>query len=100
MELKDKAALITGASRGIGRGIAKVLAAHGMRLALNYRLDRWRSLASMPAIGDRVRTARALSARWAFSAVRHRRRRRGPSRIAPTPISAPSLSCRSQRSRR
>ncbi|MEJ2359455.1 MAG: 3-oxoacyl-ACP reductase FabG [Deinococcales bacterium] len=37
MNLHDKVALITGASRGIGRGIAKVLATHGMRLALNYR---------------------------------------------------------------
>lgn len=37
MHLKDNVALITGAGRGIGRGIAKVLAARGMRLALNYR---------------------------------------------------------------
>ena len=37
MNLKDNVALITGAGRGIGRGIAKVLAARGMRLALNYR---------------------------------------------------------------
>jgi 3-oxoacyl-[acyl-carrier protein] reductase len=35
----EKVALITGASRGIGRGIAEALAAHGWHLALNYRAD-------------------------------------------------------------
>ncbi|MET3982076.1 NAD(P)-dependent dehydrogenase (short-subunit alcohol dehydrogenase family) [Mucilaginibacter sp. UYP25] len=38
-ELKGKVALITGASKGIGRGIAEKLASEGMRLILNYSSD-------------------------------------------------------------
>ncbi len=36
MKLKDKIALITGASRGIGRGIAEVFAEEGADVAVNY----------------------------------------------------------------
>jgi NAD(P)-dependent dehydrogenase (short-subunit alcohol dehydrogenase family) len=36
-ELRNKAAVVTGSSRGIGRGIAIRLAAEGMRVALNGR---------------------------------------------------------------
>jgi len=38
-ELKGKVALITGASKGIGRGIAEKLASEGLQLALNYSSD-------------------------------------------------------------
>ena len=36
MKLKNKVALVTGASRGIGRGIAEVLAEEGADVAINY----------------------------------------------------------------
>jgi len=40
MELKGKVALITGGSRGIGRGIALALANEGANVALFYRINR------------------------------------------------------------
>jgi 3-oxoacyl-[acyl-carrier protein] reductase len=45
--LKDRRALVTGASVGIGRGIAKALAAEGVRVALTARrVDKLRELAA------------------------------------------------------
>jgi len=38
-DLKGKVALVTGASKGIGRGIAEKLASCGLQLALNYSTD-------------------------------------------------------------
>ena len=38
--LPDKVAIVTGASKGIGVGIATALAAAGARVAVNYSSDR------------------------------------------------------------
>lgn len=38
--LEGKSGLITGSSRGIGAGIARVLAAHGADIFINYRRDK------------------------------------------------------------
>jgi 3-oxoacyl-[acyl-carrier protein] reductase len=47
LQLKDRTALVTGASVGIGRGIARALAAEGVRVAVSARrIDKLRELAA------------------------------------------------------
>lgn len=52
MEDSEKTALVTGASRGVGRSIAVSLAARGMRVAVNYRTDEAGARDTVAAITD------------------------------------------------
>jgi len=57
MLLEGKTVLITGASRGIGRGTALECARHGANLALNWYKDRDgidETIAAVEALGRRV----------------------------------------------
>jgi 3-oxoacyl-[acyl-carrier protein] reductase len=40
MLLKEKVAIVTGSSRGIGAASVKLLAAHGAKVAVNYQASR------------------------------------------------------------
>jgi 3-oxoacyl-[acyl-carrier protein] reductase len=53
MRLKDRIALVTGGSRGIGRGIVKALAAEGAKVAFVYR----GSQAAAESLAQEVHTA-------------------------------------------
>jgi 3-oxoacyl-[acyl-carrier protein] reductase len=59
---KDKVAIVTGSSRGIGAAIAKLLASHGARVAVNYAANKeagQRVVADIVARGGRAMLARA-----------------------------------------
>jgi 3-oxoacyl-[acyl-carrier protein] reductase len=51
--LSDKVAIVTGASKGIGAGIATALAAEGARVAVNYSSDREGAERVAQAINDK-----------------------------------------------
>src|SRR5580658_4926272 len=59
MKLKGKVALITGASRGIGRGIAEVFAEQGADVAVNYVANA--SAAEKVAASVRSKGGRAIT---------------------------------------
>ena len=62
MSLEGRVALVTGGSRGIGRGIALALAADGADVAINYRKDEEAAQETVAAIEGLGRKAAAYRA--------------------------------------
>src|SRR3569833_364334 len=60
LPLESKAALVTGASKGVGKGIALELASAGCDVAVNYHSDEAGAAATVTAIEGVGRRALAL----------------------------------------
>jgi 3-oxoacyl-[acyl-carrier protein] reductase len=58
--LKGKRALVTGASRGLGRALCEAFAAHGADVAFNYSSDRQGAQATLSAISAQMRKGLAF----------------------------------------
>lgn len=69
MPLKGKAALVTGASKGVGKGISLQLAAAGARVAVNYNSDADGAAATVAEIAAAGGEAFAVQADVASSAA-------------------------------
>ena len=67
MDLSGKTALVTGSSKGVGRGIATRLAALGCDLAINYRSDAQGAAETAEAVRAAGRSAIAVHASVADS---------------------------------
>lgn len=53
MKLKDKVAIITGSSRGIGRATALLFGQEGAKVVVNYKTEKAKAAAVVKAIGDK-----------------------------------------------
>ncbi len=62
MNLDNQTCVVTGSSRGIGRGIAKDLGAHGANVVVNYRSSEAEARAVVEDIRERGGTAIAAQA--------------------------------------
>jgi NAD(P)-dependent dehydrogenase (short-subunit alcohol dehydrogenase family) len=60
--LTDRVALVTGSSRGVGRAVARTLAARGAAVAINYRRDKTSAAEVVAEITENGGTARAYQA--------------------------------------
>jgi NAD(P)-dependent dehydrogenase (short-subunit alcohol dehydrogenase family) len=69
MHLAHKTALVTGASKGVGKGIALELARHGCDIAVNYNRDRDGAEATAHEIREMGRRALTIAADVADSAA-------------------------------
>ena len=71
LDLRDKVAIVTGASRGIGREVALMLAARGARVVAAARGDHAaETVSAIGAAGGRAEAARSTSPtrpRWTRS---------------------------------
>ncbi len=83
MRLHDRVALVTGASRGIGRAIALTLTKEGAHVAVNYRQDAAAAAVVAQAIRDTGRQA-SDGQEWSAYLTGDVRRR------APWPVSSRS----------